>query len=169
MYELWLFLHVLGAIVAFGFGFYAPVFGAAASREPQHGNWYMRASKRVSDMILIPVAISMAITGTLLVTASGGFRRFEELWLTVSVILYVVALAIVFLGQRPGLKRVIELTSGGSASGGPVPAAPASGGPVPAGPPAEVPLLLRRLRLLGFALLGLVLAIVALMVWKPIL
>jgi uncharacterized membrane protein len=154
MYELWLFLHVLGAIVAFGFGFYAPVFGAAAAREPQHGNWYMRASKRVSDMILIPVAISMFITGTLLVVETGGFRRFEELWLTISFVLYVIALLIVFLGQRPGLKKVIELTS-----------AP----PGPSGPPAEVPALLARLRLFGFVLLALVIAIVALMVWKPLL
>ena len=28
MFQLWLFLHILGAIVAFGFGFYAPVYGA---------------------------------------------------------------------------------------------------------------------------------------------
>lgn len=154
MYELWLFLHVLGAIVAFGFGFYAPVFGAAAAREPQHGNWYMRASKRVSDMILIPVAISMFITGTLLVVETGGFRRFEEPWLAISFVLYVVALLIVFLGQRPGLKKLIALTS-----------AP----PGPGGPAAEVPALLARLRLFGFVLLGLVIAIVALMVWKPLL
>ncbi len=154
MYELWLFLHVLGAIVAFGFGFYAPVFGAAAAREPQHGNWYMRASKRISDMILIPVAISMFVTGTLLVVETGGFRRFEELWLAISFVLYVIALLIVFLGQRPGLKKVIALTS-----------TP----PGPGGPPAEVPALLARLRLFGFVLLGLVIAIVALMVWKPIL
>lgn len=154
MYELWLFLHVLGAIVAFGFGFYAPVFGAAAAREPQHGNWYMRASKRVSDMILIPVAISMFITGTLLVVETGGFRRFEELWLTIAFVLYVIAQLIVFLGQRPGLKKVIELTS-----------TP----PGPGGPPAEVPALLKRLRLFGFVLLALVIAIVALMVWKPLL
>jgi uncharacterized membrane protein len=154
MYELWLFLHVLGAIVAFGFGFYAPVFGAAAAREPQHGNWYMRASKRVSDMILIPVAISMFITGTLLVVETGGFRRFEELWLAISLVLYVIALLIVFLGQRPGLRKVIELTS----------APPGS-----SGAPAEVPALLARLRLFGFVLLALVIAIVALMVWKPLL
>jgi uncharacterized membrane protein len=154
MYELWLFLHVLGAIVAFGFGFYAPVFGAAAAREPQHGNWYMRASKRVSDMILIPVAISMLITGTLLVVETGGFRRFEEPWLTISFVLYLVALLIVFLGQRPGLKQLIALTS----------APPGLGGPA-----SEVPALLARLRLFGFVLLGLVIAIVALMVWKPLL
>ena len=160
MYELWLFLHVLGAIAAFGFGFYAPVFGTAAAREPEHGNWYMRASKRVSNGVLIPVAISMAITGTLLVVETGGMRRFEQLWLTTSLVLYVVALGIIFLAQRPALAKVIELTSGP-----PAPASPLA----PAGPPAEVPALLRRLRLLGYVLLLLVIAIVALMVWKPVL
>ena len=160
MYELWLFLHVLGAIAAFGFGFYAPVFGTAAAREPEHGNWYMRASKRVSNGVLIPVAISMAITGTLLVVETGGMRRFEQLWLTTSLVLYVVALGIIFLAQRPALAKVIELTSGPPAPAGPL---------APAGPPAEVPALLRRLRLLGYVLLLLVIAIVALMVWKPVL
>ena len=160
MYELWLFLHVLGAIAAFGFGFYAPVFGTAAAREPEHGNWYMRASKRVSNGVLIPVAISMAITGTLLVVETGGMRRFEQLWLTTSLVLYVVALGIIFLAQRPALAKVIELTSGPPAPAGPL---------APAGPPAEVPALLRRLRLLGYVLLFLVIAIVALMVWKPVL
>jgi uncharacterized membrane protein len=154
MYELWLYLHILGAIVAFGFGFYAPVYGAALAQEPQHGPWYLRTSKRVSDMILIPVAVSMAITGTLLVSSTGGMTRFQELWLTVAVILYIIALLVVFLGQRPGVKRVIELTSTPPGQGG---------------PPAEVPVLLRRLRLYGFVLLGLVLVIVALMVWKPVL
>ena len=160
MYELWLFLHALGAIAAFGFGFYSPIFGSAAAREPEHGNWDLRASRRVSNGVLVPVAISMAITGTLLVVETGGMRRFEEPWLTISLVLYVVALGIIFLAQRPALAKVIELTSGPPVAAGP---------PAPAGPPAEVPALLRRLRLLGYVLLVLVIAIVALMVWKPVL
>ena len=81
----------------------------------------------------------MAITGTLLVVETGGMRRFEQLWLTISLVLYVIALLIVFLAQRPALTKVIELTSGP---------------PAPGGPPAEVPALLRRLRLLGYVLLA---------------
>jgi uncharacterized membrane protein len=152
MYELWLFLHILGAIVAFGFGFYAPIYGAMLSREPQHGNWYLRASKRVSDMVLIPVAVSMVVTGTLLVATSGGMARFREPWLVISLVLYVVALAIVFVLQRPTVGKVIALT-----------ATP----PGPEGPPPEAPALLSRLRLYGVVLLLLVVAIVALMVAKP--
>ena len=152
MYQLWLFLHILGAIVAFGFGFYAPVYGAMLSREPQHGNWYLRASKRVSDLVIIPVAISMAITGTLLVLTTGGVSRFGELWLALAIVLYVIALLVVFLLQRPAVAKVIALTS-----------AP----PGPGGPPPEVPAILSRMRLYGMVLLLLIIVIVALMVAKP--
>lgn len=152
MYSLWLFLHVLGAIVAFGFAFYAPIFGAMVAKEPQHGNWFLRAAKRVSDILVIPVAVSMSITGVLLVTQTGGFKRFGELWLAVALILYVIALLVVFLLQRPTLKRVIALTSEPAGTGG---------------PPAEVPVLLGRMRLYGGITLLLIIAIVALMVAKP--
>lgn len=154
MYQLWLFLHVLGAIAAFGFGFYAPIFGRASAAEPQHGNWYLRAAKRVSNGVIVPVAITMFITGTLLVIETGGMQRFQELWLAVSLLLYVASLAIVFLVQRPALNQVIELT-----------AEP----PGPDGPSPELPGLVKRMQLAGVALLVLTIAIVALMVWKPVL
>ncbi len=154
MFNLWLFLHILGAIAAFGFGFYAPIYGAAASREPQHGNWYLRATKRVSNGVLVPVAISMAVTGTLLVLSSGGMRRFEELWLALALVLYVIALLIVFLRQRPILDRVIALTEQP---------------PGPEGPSAELAPSVRKLQLYSMILLVLIIAIVALMVWKPVL
>jgi uncharacterized membrane protein len=152
MYQLWLFLHILGAIAAFGFGFYAPIFGRASAAEPQHGNWYLRAAKRVSNGVLVPVAISMFITGTLLVVETGGMERFQELWLAVAFVLYVIALLVVFLVQRPALNKVIELTSEP---------------PGPDGPPPELPALVQRMQLAGIALLVLPIAIVALMVWKP--
>lgn len=152
MFELWLFLHVLGAIVAFGFGFYAPFYGQALAQEPQHGNWYLRASKRVSNVVLVPVAISMAITGTLMVFERGGAARFQELWLTLALVLYVAALLIVFLVQRPVIDKLIALTSGP---------------PGPDGPSPELPALGKRLQLAGMALLLLIVVIVALMVTKP--
>lgn len=152
MYELWLFLHVLGAIIAFGFGFYAPIFGSMAAKEPQHGNWYLRVGKRISSILIIPFALSMFVTGVLLVVEVGGFRRFEELWLALSFVLYVIALVVAIFLQRPALNRVVALT-----------ATP----PGPEGPPAEVRPLLQRMQVYGTVLLLLTIAIVALMVWKP--
>lgn len=152
MFELFKFLHILGAIVAFGFGFYAPIYGKMAASEPQHANWFLRASKLVSDYVIIPVAISLFITGTLMLTQRGGMERFQELWLGLGLVLYVIALLIVFLVQRPTVKKVIALTS-----------AP----PGPDGPSPEVPGLIKKMQLSGVILLLLVVAIVALMVWKP--
>jgi uncharacterized membrane protein len=154
MLQLFLFLHILGAIVAFGFGFYAPIFGMMSAKEPQHGNWYMRAAQRLSNVVIVPVAISMFITGTLLVVETGGMRRFEELWLTLSLILYVIALLVVFLLQRPTLNRLITATSQP---------------PGPDGPPAGLADDVRKMQLYGVVLLILVTSIVALMVWKPVL
>jgi uncharacterized membrane protein len=150
LFFVWLFLHILGAIAAFGFGFYAPIFGMASAQEPQHGNWYLRAAKRLSNVIIIPFAILMFITGALLVEA--GSVEWSARWLSIALVLYFVALGIVFLGQRPALSRLIDLT-----------AQP----PGPGGPDPQVPVLVRRLQILGMVLLLLTLAILALMVWKP--
>ena len=152
MFELWLFLHILGAIAAFGFGFYAPIYGMASSQEPQHGNWFLRATKRVSNVVLTPVGVSMLITGLLLVMERGGMERFAELWLALGLVLYISALLVVFLVQRPTLDKLIELTSQP---------------PGPDGPSAELPAQIRRLQLSGAVLLVLVVSIVALMVFKP--
>jgi uncharacterized membrane protein len=150
VFHLLLFLHVLGAIAAFGFGFTAPVFGSMLAKEPQHGAWYIRAVKRVSDRVIVPAALSMAVTGVGLVLVTN--RRFEELWLAVSIVIYVGALLAVFLVQRPALNRMIALTS-----------TP----PGPEGPPPELRMLSARLRRIGIGLTVAVTVIVLLMIWQP--
>jgi len=151
MLHLWLFLHILGAIAAFGFGFYAPIFGMATASEPQHGNWFMRAAKRVSNVIIVPFAIFMFITGAALVQTSPRWE-WSDRWLSLALLLYFVALGIVFLVQRPALNKVIALTEGP---------------PGPEGPPPELQASVRRMQIAGMVLLVLTVVILALMVWKP--
>lgn len=150
LYPLWLFLHILGAVAAFGFGFYAPIFGKAVASEPQHGNWYLRATKRLSNVVILPFALSLLITGGLLVEA--GSATWTTPWLMIALALYATAIFIVFALQRPTLGRLIELTS-----------AP----PGPDGPPPEAHQSVKRLQLYGMVLLVLFLSILALMVYKP--
>jgi uncharacterized membrane protein len=150
LFFLWMFLHILGAIAAFGFGFYAPIFGMASAKEPQHGNWYLRAAKRLSNVIIVPFAILMFITGVLLV--QGGATEWSARWLSIAMLLYFIALGIVFLLQRPALDKLIAATSEP---------------PGPDGPKPEVPGLVKRMQMYGIILLLLTLAILALMVWKP--
>jgi uncharacterized BrkB/YihY/UPF0761 family membrane protein len=155
MYDLWLFLHVLGAIAAFGYGFASPIIGSMASREPQHANWSLRASQRVTDLLVLPVAVSLFVTGTLLVVETGGFKRFQEAWLAIAFVIYVLAILAILFVQRPATSRVIALTSdtvGAQAAGA---------------AEAEVERLLRRTRMTGMALGVAVVVIVALMVYRP--
>ena len=149
-FQLWMFLHIIGAIAAFGYGFYAPIFGMATAREPQHSNWFSRASRRVTNVIILPFAILMFVTGALLVE-SGGWE-WSARWLSVAMALYIVALVIIFGLQRSALNKVIALSD-----------AP----PGPEGPDPELAKHVGRMRLYGVLLLLLVLAILALMVWKP--
>jgi len=92
----------------------------------------------------------MFITGALLVRT--GTAEWSDPWLSIGMLLYFIALGIVFLLQRPTLNKLIAATSEP---------------PGPEGPPAEVPGLVKRLQLYGIILLVLTITIVALMVWKP--
>ena len=150
MFQLWMFLHVLGAIAAFGYGFYAPIYGMASAREPQHSHWFTRATKRVTNLVILPFLILMFITGAALVQTGG--TEWSARWLSVAMLLYFIALGIVLIVQRPAVNRIIALT-----------AEP----PGPDGPPAELRSSVRRMQIAGLALLLLVLVILALMVWKP--
>ena len=150
MFQLWMFLHILGAIAAFGYGFYAPIFGMASAKEPHHSHWFTKAANRVSNYIIWPFAILMFITGAMLVQTGG--TEWSARWLSVAMLLYFVALGLVFLVQRPAINKIIALTEQP---------------PGPEGPPAELKASVRRTQLTGAALLVLTLTILALMVWKP--
>lgn len=151
MFELSLFLHVLGAIIAFGFGFAVPVIGRMAAAEPQHAGFFVRAGKRVSDTIIIPAALSMAVTGAALIYF--GSRTPREMWLSISMGIYVVAILVVLFVQRPLFGRLVALTS----------TPPGSAGPDP-----EIGRLVRRSRLIGLGLTVAVVVIVYFMVVKPV-
>lgn len=150
MLQLWMFLHILGAIAAFGYGFYAPIFGMASAEEPQHGHWFTKAAKRVSNFIILPFAILMLITGAMLVQTGG--TEWSDRWLSVAMLLYFIALGIVFLVQQPAVNKIIALTEQP---------------PGPEGPPAELASAVKRTQMAGVALLLLTLGVLALMVWKP--
>jgi uncharacterized membrane protein len=159
-----LFLHVLGAIVAFGSSFSAfPIIGAMAGREPMHANFAARVSEAIELRVTVPLAIVQAITGALLIVAAG-INLSSSGWLIVGIILYAIALGYALFVQGPAARRMVELTS---AAGSAAPAAgPAPAGPPP-GPPPELLATAARLQRGGMLLGVLVLAIVFLMVVKP--
>ena len=155
-WQFFLFLHVLGAIAAFGPGFAAMVVGPMVAKEPQHGNFYARTQMASTKRLVTPVALSMAVTGILiLVTFPGGYQGVTggRLWLAVGIVLYIVAVVFAFLWQARNGERLVELTS----------TPPAPGSP----PNPEIPKTAGNLRIGGIVLTLLVIAIVFLMVTKP--
>jgi uncharacterized membrane protein len=156
----WLFpwlllLHVLGAVVAFGPTFSFPLIGAMAGSEPQHANFATRITYAVSDRLVIPVALTMPITGAGIILVNGiNLAAPQYRWLGAAIIVYVVIVTYSVLVQRRTVGRLIALTS----------APPPAGA---SGPPPEVPALVRRIQRGGmFTAAGIVL-ILFLMVVKP--
>lgn len=154
LFMILLYLHVLGAIVAFGPGFVAMVVGPMVAKEPQHANFYARTQVAAGRKVITPVAISLALTGLGMIMVRGwGTLTGDRHWLEAGILLYVVAVVVAMAVQAPAGRRLVELTS----------TPPAPGSPPDPGIPAAA----RRLRLGGLALVVLTVVIVFLMVAKP--
>src|SRR5687767_15783055 len=106
-----LFLHVLGAIVAFGPTFAFSIVGAMGGAEPQHANFATRVSAAITSKRVLPVGITLPITGLAMIAVVGinPLER-DRWWLALGIVLYLIAYGYGFFVQRPLVARVIELT-----------------------------------------------------------
>lgn len=159
LFPIVLFVHVAGAILAFGPTYAFLLLGPMAGGEPQHLNFALRVQKKISSRLIAPLALLQGVSGLTLV-ALIGFDVLTRGWLLLSIALYVVVLAIGFLVLIPALGVLVPATSA-------PPAPPAEGGAAPAGPPPHVAAARDRARLGGNINAVLVLVIVFLMVTKP--
>ncbi len=150
-----LFLHVLGAILAFGPTFAFSIMGAMAGKEPQHSNFSARQTAAIGTKLSYPLAIIQGITGVLLIV-SGQFDIMSRLWLQVSIVLYLIAIVYALTVQRNALHRLIELT-----------ATPPPAGSPPGPPPPELLATVGKIQRGGMMLGILIIVIVFLMVVKP--
>ncbi len=105
-----LFLHVMGAILAFGPTFAYSIMGAMAGREPQHANFSSRQVAAIGNALVYPLAIIQGITGVLLIVAASIDVRAAP-WLAIGIVLYAITLTFALTVQRNALRRLIELTS----------------------------------------------------------
>ena len=150
-----LFLHVLGAIVAFGPTFAFPFIGAMGGAEREHGNFAIRVSHTLAHRLVYPIGITLPITGA----AMMFVREINPLnrpfwWLAVAIVLYVIAYGYSYFVQSKLVGRVIEMTS----------APPPPGA---SGPPPELLALVARIQRGGMVTTVLLVTIIFLMVVKP--
>lgn len=149
-----LFLHVLGAIIAFGPGFASMIVGPMVAKEPQYANFYARTQVATARAIITPVSLSMAITGIGLILVRGWADvTAGKHWLEAAILLYVVSVVVAMAVQAPAGRKLVELTSQPPAPG--------------AGPSPELRAAVARVQQGGLVLTGLVVVITFLMVAKP--
>ena len=150
-----LFLHVLGAIVAFGPTFAFSLIGAMGGAEPQHANFATRVSHAITSKRVLPVGFTLPITGLAMIAVVGinPLER-DRWWLALGIVLYLIVYGYGFFVQRHLVERVVQMTSS------PPP-------PGASGPPPELMALIKRIQRGGIGMGLLLVAIVFLMVVKP--
>ncbi len=161
-YRLVLLAHLISAVVGFGGVLLNGVYGAKAkARRGGEGLAIAEANYQVS-MVAEIFIYATPVFGLILVPLSDGVYRFSELWVWLSVVVYVVSLAVSLGVQLPTVRRMVQLMR-----------ELAAGGPPPAGAQGPPPQALeleergKRVAMTGMVLDVLFVVILVLMVWKP--
>ena len=150
---IFLFLHVMGAIIAFGPTFSFPTIGRMAGQEPQHANFAARLNEKITKTTVVPLAIFQGVTGLVLIWLTG-INPFTTLWLGLGIVLYLIAIGYSLLVQRVVGEQIVHLSS--------TPPPPGATGPSP-----ELVAAVKKAQRGGIFLSTLIVLIVVLMVTKP--
>ena len=86
------------------------IYGAQAGKEPNSLNFMARANHVVSDRLVLPVVLSMPVTGLLIVWVAG-IPLLDTRWLLVAIVIYIGAVLYSLFVQRPATLKLVELTS----------------------------------------------------------
>lgn len=160
LFHVLLFLHVLGAIVAFGPTFAFAMIGSMGGKEPMHANFAARVTEHIGQRLVLPLAVVQGITGVLLfLTIPGGIDLSKVFWLDVAVVLYLIALGYSYFVQLPAGAALVAMTS--------APPPPPAAGAAPSGPPPALLAAVKKVQRGGMFTGILIVVIVFLMVVKP--
>lgn len=161
MLQLFLFLHVMGAIAVFGPTFAFGIIAGQARKSPPNSHFAAALTEVIERRIVLPGAVVQGITGVGLILILGAdLTSAAYRWLVAGIILYLIAILYAAFVQAPAIEKMVHLTAGG-----PPPGPPAAG--APAGPPPEILATAQKLQRGGMLLTVLIVAIVILMVTKP--
>lgn len=154
MFELLVFLHLVAVVVGIGTvflnGMYANI---AMKRQGTEGVAISEANYDVSA-IAEKFIYAIPVFGVLAVLANDGIE-FSQVWIWLSIVLYIAAIGVAHAVVIPGHRRLNEL--GRLMSSGQ--AGPAEG--------AEMEALGKRMAPAGMTLNLLAVVLIGLMVWKP--
>lgn len=164
VYDALLFLHITCAIVGFGAVTLNALYGAEARSRPGPGGLAITQANYKVGGVGQYFIYAVFVFGFLLVLVTNDpAELFGELWISLSILLYIVALGISHGIMKPTVKKMIALQEEMVAAGPP----PADAPPGPPPQAALMPPLGKKLATFGPVLNVLLLVILYLMVFKP--
>ena len=107
--SIFLFLHIGGAIAAFGPTIALPLIAAMASAMP-HGNFALRVTQLLTARVVEPGAVFVFLMGLGLIL-TRGWNPFTTLWLGLAIIVFLITLGFSVFVQRPTINRMVEMIS----------------------------------------------------------
>lgn len=151
---LWLFLHILAVIAAFGPTFVFGIIGAAIQKEPQHALFGVKLNNAIEKRLVIPAFTLAPLFGAALIITKR-YEFWKSTWLLIATGMFIVAYSIGVGPSRINGHRIqekLEAMMEGKA------------GPETI---AEVQAMGKRSQMLGIVMLVLTLGVLLMMVWKP--
>ncbi len=148
LYDFLQYLHVVLAIVAVGFNASYGIWTARAAKEPEHELHVLKGIRTLDDRFANPAYVLLLVTGVSMVLV--GDLGFDTLWISAALGLYVVMALVAILLFTPALRKQIALVEAGDQRS------------------EAHAALAKRSGMVGGILAVLVLAIVFLMVTKPV-
>lgn len=159
-YNIVLLLHILAAIIGFGGVILNGVYAARARQLPPEQNLAVMEVNSFVSMKVAEIFIYLVpIFGLGLVSMSKGAYRWGDLWVWLSIVLYVLSLGVSHGLLMPTVKRMLNLQRELVAAGPPI-----------GGPPPQVAQLEAMGKRVGGASMLLntsLVVILVLMIWKP--
>ncbi|MGH2464577.1 MAG: DUF2269 family protein [Candidatus Limnocylindrales bacterium] len=154
---IFLFLHVMGAIAAFGPSFVLPIIASQSRKMPSGALFGLKLTDAVERRLIIPLGIFQGITGVGLIWTIG-FNLTATHWLAAGIVLYLIAIVFAIVIQARTVESMIHLVESAPA--------PAPGTP-PGPPPPAFLALAKRAQNGGIFLTVLLVLIVFFMAVKP--
>ncbi|MDP9020102.1 MAG: DUF2269 family protein [Actinomycetota bacterium] len=167
LYRLILLLHITSVVVGFGPLFFSAAHSRLArKRGGAEGLAIGEANEQATEWAERAI-YAVPVFGILLVLLSDGAWGFDQLWITLSFVLYFAAVAVLHAVVKPTHRRLNEVTASLASGGGRVPAA--GGGAGGRRPPevAELQQLGKKLAAGAGVVNALVVVLIGVMIWKP--
>lgn len=142
------FIHIMLAIIAFGFNATYAIWLIRAQRDPRHADFALRGVKFMDDYFANPAYILLLLSGL----AMGFISRYQltSFWIAGAIVLWIIAIALGYGVYTPTLSRQIRVLAASGADS------------------AEFRALSTRGTVVGITLAVLVTLILVLMVFKPV-